>query len=70
MKNLALSDTETTALIDLLKRAIVEDRYPLSPRVLTLVGILGKLRPEPVRATLPPLKVYVPPARGRSRRRG
>jgi hypothetical protein len=70
MKNLELSDAKTTALIDLLKRAIVADRYPLSPRVLTLVGVLGKLRPEPARATLPSPKVYAPPSRGRYRRRG
>ena len=56
MKNLALSDAETAALIDLLKRSIVADRYPLSPRVHTLVGILGKLRPEPARATHAPPK--------------
>jgi hypothetical protein len=49
MKNLGLSDAETAALIDVLKRAIVADRYPLSPRVLTLVGVLHRLRPEPAR---------------------
>ena len=70
MKNLALSDTETVALIDVLKRSIVADRYPLSPRVRTLVGILGKLRPEPARATLPQLKSYEPPSWARYRRRG
>jgi hypothetical protein len=53
MKNLALSDTETAALIDLVKRAIVADRYLLSPRVRTLVGILGRLRPEQAREPLP-----------------
>jgi hypothetical protein len=70
MKNLDLSDAETAALIDVLRRAIVADRYPLSPRVLTLVGILDKLRPEPARATLPPPKVYAPPRAVRKRREG
>jgi hypothetical protein len=65
MKNLDLSDAETAGLIDLLKRAIVADRYPLSPRVLTLVGILGKLRPEPDRpAASPPPRVYAPRREG------
>ena len=31
MKNLELSDAETAALIKVLKRAIVADRYTLSP---------------------------------------
>ena len=70
MKNLALSDTETIALIDLLKRAIVSDRYPLSPRVRTLVGILNKLRPEPARpAASPEPRVYAQPRFIRGRRR-
>jgi hypothetical protein len=53
MKNLELSDTETADLIDLLKRAIVTDRYALSPRVQTLEAILNKLRPEPIREPPP-----------------
>ena len=31
-------------------------RYPLSPRIQALRAIPGKLRPEPVREPLPPLK--------------
>jgi hypothetical protein len=31
-------------------------RPPLSPRIQTLKAILGKMRPEPVREPLPPLK--------------
>ena len=65
-----LTQDEKTALTALLKRAIDDDRYPLSPRIGVLRGILDKLvephqRPEP----LPPLKVYAPPrARGKQRR--
>jgi hypothetical protein len=54
---LDLSDLETDALAKLLRRTIDDDRYPLSPRIQTLKAILGKIRPEPVRKPLPPLKV-------------
>jgi hypothetical protein len=54
---LDLTDEETDALARLLSRTIDNDRYPLSPRVQTLKGILAKLRPEPVREPLPPPKV-------------
>jgi hypothetical protein len=37
------------------------DRYPLSPRILTLKAIRAKLRPEPVREPLPSRKHYEPP---------
>lgn len=43
-------------LAALLANTIDADRYPLSPRIQTLKGILGKIRPEPARAPLPPLK--------------
>jgi hypothetical protein len=72
MRNLDLSDTEAPALVGLLKRAITEDRYPLSERVQTWQGILDKLEPPPTRplAASPP-KIYAPPTKGRySRRRG
>ena len=65
-----LTQDEKTALAALLRRTIDADRYPLSPRIGVLRGILDKLvephqRPEP----LPPLKVYAPPrARGKQRR--
>jgi hypothetical protein len=65
MKNLELSDEEVEALVRLLRRAIDDDRYPLSPRVQVC-----KLRPEPARALLLPLKTYEPPSRGWYRRRG
>jgi hypothetical protein len=69
MKNLELTDAETVALINALKHAIVADRYPLSPRVGTLVSILNKLRPEPAQEPLPEPKRYEPPAKGRYGRR-
>jgi hypothetical protein len=42
-----LTDYEKVALAALLKRAIDDDRYPLSPRIVTLRGILAK--PEPAK---------------------
>jgi hypothetical protein len=63
--NLDLSD-EAAAVLTLELHNIVEnDRYPFSPRIRTLKGVLAKLRPEPVREPLPPPKVY-----GRHRRAG
>jgi hypothetical protein len=62
---------EKTALTALLRRTIADDRYPLSPRIGMLRGILAKLEPpKPAPAPLPPLKRYEPPPRGRYRRRG
>jgi hypothetical protein len=66
---LDLSDEETTALARLLSTTINDDRYPLSPRIMSLKGILAKIRPEPVREPLPPRKVYAPPRVGAERRR-
>ena len=66
---LDLTDEETDALARLLSRTIDDDRYPLSPRIQTLKGILAKIRPEPVRKPLPRLKVYAPPRAGARRRR-
>jgi hypothetical protein len=40
-----LSDDEKMALTALLKRTTDDDRYPLSPRISTLRGILAKLQP-------------------------
>ena len=66
-----LTDDEKTALAALLKRTIADDRYPLSPRIGTLRGILAKLEPpKPTPAPLPPLKQYEPPSKGRYRRQG
>jgi hypothetical protein len=67
---LDLNDDETAVLADELHNIIENDRYPLSPRILTLKAILAKIRPEPVRKPLPPLQQYEPPSKGRYRRRG
>jgi hypothetical protein len=54
-----LTDDEKTALTALLKRSIADDRYPLSPRIGKLRGILAKLQPpKPEPAPPPPLKAY------------
>jgi hypothetical protein len=66
---LDLTDEETAALTRLLTNTIDGDRYPLSPRIQTLKGILAKIRPEPVRERLPPLKHYEPPRATATRRR-
>jgi hypothetical protein len=55
---LDLTEEETDVLAKLLSRTIDDDRYPLSPRIQNLKGILAKIRPEPVREPLPPPKVY------------
>jgi hypothetical protein len=39
-----LTDEETAALTRLLREKIDNDRYPLSPRIQTLRGILAKFR--------------------------
>ena len=66
---LELNDEETAALSRLLSQTVASDRYPFSPRVQALHGILAKIRPEPVREPLPPPKVYAAP-RAKGRRRG
>jgi hypothetical protein len=58
-----------TALARLLHRTIDDDHHPLSPRIQMLKAILAKLRPEPVREPLPPLKHYEPPRAKAGRRR-
>jgi hypothetical protein len=45
--NLELNDEQTEALIRELSQIIDGDRYPLSPRIVALMEILGQLRPEP-----------------------
>jgi hypothetical protein len=63
--------TEDDALVTLLKRAIADDHYPLSPRVQTLQGVLDRLEPRPARpAASPEPRTYAPPSRGRYKRRG
>jgi hypothetical protein len=64
-----LSDEKTAALIKGLRDIIERDRYPLSPRgSLALRAILAKLRTEPIREPLPPLKAYAPPREKAGRR--
>ena len=40
--HLALTDEEASALRNLLNKTIENNRYPLSPRIQTLRGILAK----------------------------
>jgi hypothetical protein len=71
--NLELTDEQAEALIRGLRKLIDDDRYPLSPRIVTLKEILGQLRPEAARtaAAAPPPRIYAPPTKGRWRpRRG
>ena len=65
-----LTDDEKVALTALLKRTIADDRYPLSPRIGQLRGILAKLEPpKPKPAPPPPLPHFAPPrARAKQRR--
>jgi hypothetical protein len=68
--NLELTDEQTEALIRELSHIIENDRYPFSPRIVTLKEILGMLRPEPPRREPSPLpRYYEPPSGGRYRRR-
>lgn len=66
------TDEEAAALTQELHNIVENDRYPFSPRIRTLSGILAKLRPGPAREPLPPPKVYAPPlaVAARRRRRG
>src|SRR5437763_6685396 len=58
---LDLTNEETDALARLLSRTIDDDRYPLSPRIQILKGILVKIGPEPPREPLPTPRHYEPP---------
>jgi hypothetical protein len=70
MPHLGLTDDEAAALTRELHDIVEHDRYPFSPRIRTLRGILAKLRPEPAREPLPPLRHYEPPRATAARRRG
>jgi len=48
---------------------IENDRWPFSPRIWMLKSILAKLRPEPVRQPLSPVKHHEPPRATAARRR-
>jgi hypothetical protein len=66
---LDLTDEEIAALARLLTNTMDADRYPLSPRIQTLKGILAKIRPEPPREPLPTPRHYEPPRATTARRR-
>jgi hypothetical protein len=70
MTHLELNDIQTEVLIRELSSIVQNDRYPLSPRIVALKEILGKLRPEPEREPLPLRRHYEPPSKGRYSRRG
>jgi hypothetical protein len=63
--NLELTDEQTEALLRELSQIIENDRYPFSPRIVTLKEIRAKIRPEPAREPLPPRRHYEPPSKGR-----
>jgi hypothetical protein len=69
---LDLTDDETRALAQLVRRAIDDDRYPLSPRVVHLKAILAKLEPpQPPSEPPPPLQARdAPSTAGRRKGRG
>jgi len=69
--NFALTDDEVAALARLLRQAIDNDRFPLSPRLAPLKTILAELEPPaPQPEPLPPLPpAGAPPSHGRYRRR-
>jgi hypothetical protein len=50
---LDLTEEETAALARLLTNTIDADRYPLSPRIQLLKGMLAKIQPEPERQPSP-----------------
>jgi hypothetical protein len=66
---LDLSDEQATVLTKELDGIIDKDRFPFSPRIRTLKAILANLRPEPVRAPLPPPQQYAPPRAVLAKRR-
>jgi hypothetical protein len=57
------TQVEKLALVTLLKRAIDEDRYPLSPRIGMLRAFWGSWRaaPKSAPAPLPPWRYYASP---------
>ena len=64
-----LSDEQAAALTKELSDIIENDRWPFSPRIWMLKSILAKLRPEPVRQPLSPVKRPEPPRATAARRR-
>ena len=66
--HLDLTDDQAATLLRELDAIIREDRYFLSPRIQALTAIRDQLRPPPKRETLPPLRSYARPAKGRYKR--
>jgi hypothetical protein len=67
---LDLTDDERAVLVRLIRRALDEARYPLSPQLDPLKAVLAKLEPPAPRPDPPPLLSPVMAPRGRRRRRG
>jgi hypothetical protein len=67
---LDLIDDETRAPVQLLRRTINEDRYPLSPRMVPLKAILAKLDPPPTPTDDPPPPLQAGDAPSAAGRRG
>jgi hypothetical protein len=65
---LDLTDEQSKALARLLRHAIDDDRYPLSPRVRVLQEILDQIQPPAAPAA--PRRIYAPPSKGRYKTRG
>jgi hypothetical protein len=61
---LDLTDDEKFALVQLLRRTIDEDRFPMSPRLVPLKAILAKMEPPNLGSPLPPSKVGLTKAFG------
>jgi hypothetical protein len=57
MPQIDFSDNEYAAVTALVRRAIRDDRFPLSPRLAPLKSALAKLDPQPTkpRREFPPL---------------
>jgi hypothetical protein len=67
---LDLTDDETRALAQLLRRTLYFDPYPHAPRLDPLKAILAKLEPPvPKPEPLPPLKASTDQSRAIDRRR-
>jgi hypothetical protein len=65
-----LTGDEKDTLVAALKRAIDGDRYPLSPRVMALKSILGRLGPpKPAPPPLRPVQYFAPPRAAAKQRR-
>jgi hypothetical protein len=67
--NLEPTDEQTEALLRELSQIIDNDRYPFSPRIRVLKEIRAKIRPDPVREPLSPVRHYEPPSKGPYRER-